>query len=204
MRKSSRHVCHLQLFAEDFLTLNETPQPRQENWEGERPLLAAESLRASGTLRLRVRGESMLPTIWPGEMVEIARCSADEAHRGDVVLALRDGRFFLHRLVERVPGGFLLRGDSMPATDPEFSSAELLGRVSGAMPHRWWSRIMGRVFCYSGIARRLALKLHEARARGRLRYMNPSDRTHISAHASLAGCTIPLKHASPELPNAGA
>src|SRR5271154_1026013 len=92
--------------------------------------LAAESLRASGRLRLRVRGESMLPTLWPGDVVEIASCSADEVRAGEIVLALRGGRFFLHRFVGRsVKGGLLLQGDSMPHADPEFSDGAMIGRL---------------------------------------------------------------------------
>jgi len=95
-----------------------------------RSALAVDSLRASGRLRLQVRGESMLPTLWPGDVVEIASCSLEDARPGEIVLAFRDGRLFLHRFLARGEfGGFLLRGDSMPGPDPEFPSEALLGRL---------------------------------------------------------------------------
>lgn len=103
----------------------------------ERSALAADVLRASGRLRLQVHGESMLPVLWPRDVVEIASCSIDEARPGDIVLATRGGRFFLHRFLARCrPSGFLLQGDSMPAPDPQFPDEALIGRLAGR-EDRW-------------------------------------------------------------------
>src|SRR5277367_622282 len=100
------------------------------SWSAERSALAADALRQSGRLRLRVRGESMLPTLWPGDVVEIASCSIEEVRSPEIVLAARDGRFFLHRLIAPcTPDGFRLRGDSMPACDPQYPPEALLGRL---------------------------------------------------------------------------
>src|SRR5271154_5004566 len=128
----------MQLIAKDLLTvdLDGTPDVSSPGRVAERALLAAdlaaESLRASGRLRLRVRGESMLPTLWPGDVVEIGSCSPNDTRPGEIVLALREGHFFLHRFLGRSSeSGFRLRGDSMPAADPEFSNEALLGRLAG-------------------------------------------------------------------------
>jgi hypothetical protein len=72
----------------------------------------------------------MLPSIWPDDIVEIESCSIDEVRPGEIVLALREGGFFLHRFIDRSQGkGFLLRGDSMPGPDPEFPNEAFLGRL---------------------------------------------------------------------------
>lgn len=97
----------------------------------ERLALAADLLRGSGRLRLQVHGESMLPILWPRDVVEIAGCSLEDARPGEIVLPLREGRFFLHRFVARRPNGFLLQGDSMPAPDPQFPEEAMLGRLVG-------------------------------------------------------------------------
>jgi len=103
-----------------------------ESLTTERSALAADVLRASGRLRLQVRGESMLPILWPRDVVEIASCSIEEARPGDIVLALRGGRFFLHRFLAHChPSGFLLQGDSMSAPDPQFPDDTLIGRLAG-------------------------------------------------------------------------
>lgn len=93
--------------------------------------LAAESLELSGSLRIKVNGWSMLPTIWPGDTVIVGRAPHSDIAPGDVVLFRRDGSFFVHRVIEKSVCGseILTRGDSMPQRDEPFASSELLGKV---------------------------------------------------------------------------
>ncbi len=142
---------------------------RPEIHSAERSALLAEALRLHERQRLQVYGESMLPALWPGDIAEIEACLLSEVRRGDIVLAHRGGRLFLHRLVGHcLDGGFLLRGDSMAKPDPVFPPDALLARLVSAAPERRmfgslsskWSRALGLLFCYCGIARRLALRWH--------------------------------------------
>ena len=126
--------------------------------------MVAEALRLGGKIRLRAYGESMLPALWPGTIAEIEECSLSEIRRGDVVLATREGRLFLHRFLGHCVNGFVLRGDSVPAPDPVFPPHALLGKLTG-IPRRGtialaWYRAAGLILCYCGLARRLALALH--------------------------------------------
>lgn len=143
-----------------------------ESWSTQRAALAVEVLRRTGRLRLQVRGESMLPALWPGDLAEIAACSLGDIRRGEVVLAVREGRFFLHRFRnQREPAGFLTRGDSMPSPDPVFPADALLGKLvtvaragqTEPAPVRPWSRVAGMLFCYCSLARRVALRFHSSR-----------------------------------------
>ena len=200
----------MQFVAKDFLTLDldGTPNDSSATWETERLLvageLAAESLRASGRLRLRVRGESMLPTLWPGDVVEIARCSVEEVRPGEIVLAMRGGRFFLHRIVVRCGlDGFVLRGDSMPNVDPEFSNDALIGRLASCprslIPY---PRVIGRLLCYCRPLRRLALRVHAGRRCDQLR---ADDVASVGPYlASARGQECPRYTNLSELPRAGA
>jgi hypothetical protein len=158
-------------------------------WSAERSALLADALHRGAHLgqglRLRVHGASMLPTLWPGDVVEVASCSLADLRPGEIVLARREGRLFLHRLIAPcTPNGFLLRGDSMPAADPLFPPDALLGRLVGSANKRQsasppvlhqdsgekgfdarkfdakWARAAGMLFCHCSVARRLALKLH--------------------------------------------
>jgi hypothetical protein len=146
----------------------------QESWNAERSALAADALRRGGRLRMQVRGESMLPSVWPGDTVEIADCELEQIHPGEIVLALREDRLFLHRfLAHHGQEGFLLRGDSMAGPDPIFPSTAFHGKliqivragraISIPAPLRPWSRALGLLLCYSGIIRRLALRRHSRR-----------------------------------------
>jgi Peptidase S24-like len=147
----------------NFLMLANTPDATRR-WSAAGSALVAEALRGRGRLRLRVHGESMLPTLWPGEVVEIEGCPPEEVRPGEIVLARRDGRLFLHRLVAPcAPNGFRLRGDSMPGADPPYPPEALLGRLARRADVKW-SRAVGMLLCHCGLARRLALKLYRWRA----------------------------------------
>ncbi len=167
--------------AKDLLTLENTTNTPRSDWNAERSGLVADALRLGGRVRLRVHGESMLPTLWPGDVVEITSCAPQDLRLGEIVLALRDGRFFLHRLLSPcTPSGFLLRGDSMPGPDPQFSPEALLGRLVSTDRGRSCSpsvvsRALGMVFCHFGPARRLALTLHSRYKASASRFGSPES-----------------------------
>lgn len=99
--------------------------------------LARETLRAFGEVRSVVRGASMVPTMFPGD-VAVVRREADRTPRlGDVMLFVRNGFFCAHRLVEHtfVDGSACLiaRGDALDKNDPPFAESELLGRVTAVI-----------------------------------------------------------------------
>jgi signal peptidase I len=174
----------MSVFTKNLLTLENAIGVARSNWGAERSALVADALRSHGhphpSVHLRVYGESMLPAIWPGDVVEIKSCSLANVSPGEIVLALRDGRLFLHRLISHsTPASFLLRGDSMPASDPPFPPEAFLGRLVSGEPAIaepgaraafrlkrlgvTWSRALGFLLCHFGFARRLALKLHSRR-----------------------------------------
>jgi signal peptidase I len=94
--------------------------------------LAGEVLRSSGTLRLRVTGWSMLPTVMPGDTLVIDHISSDDVSEGDIVLFVRDRRFFVHRVVTKGShdAAIVTCGDAMPGPDPPVPQSDLLGKVS--------------------------------------------------------------------------
>ena len=113
----------------------------------------------------------MLPTLWPGDIAEIVACSVSDVGRGEIVLAFREDRFFMHRFLARGEhAGFITRGDSMPGPDPAFPAAALLGKLVTvfrdgqpvALRSRPWSRMLGMLFCYCGMARCAALKFRRS------------------------------------------
>lgn len=149
-------------------------QNKSSTREAERTALAVEVLQRSGWLCLRVRGESMLPTLWPGDEVEIAHCSSSEIRRGDVVLASCQDRFFLHRVCKVSENGEVVtRGDAMPAPDPAMPAESFVGKLTrvtragrtSPVPARYGvlRRALGIVFWYLSPARHMALTLHSWR-----------------------------------------
>jgi hypothetical protein len=93
--------------------------------------LAEDVLRSAGELRLRVTGSSVLPAVWPGDVLSVRRRSATQALPGDIILFARQGRLFAHRVVERTihQGApyWITRGDRLDHRDPQVSPHELLG-----------------------------------------------------------------------------
>ncbi len=140
--------------------------------------LATEVLRSFGEISLKVTGTSMLPTVWPGDVLKIQFTEFEQVLLGDIVLYTRQNRFFIHRVTGKfnAPGErhLSMRGDAMAAADPPVSEEELLGRVVGIQrfgnviePSRQLTagcRMIATLLCRCDVLRGLVLRL---RARGR-------------------------------------
>ena len=135
--------------------------------------LAAETLRASGRLRLRVTGWSMFPSVRPGDTLMIERMELGRVDCGDIVLFERRALLFVHRVVRKSGAKILTRGDAMPQADPEVEENELLGRVRLILRHgkrievrrkRWvGQRIVGAVMGRWEFGARVVAKMHGMR-----------------------------------------
>jgi len=153
-------------------------QPRLQLREQQQQSLAREVLRKAGRVQLAARGYSMLPTLWPGDLLTIQAQTIGQTRVGDIVLFVRGHRFFVHRVL-RAPGtagGFVTRGDAMPDEDGRLGQDELLGRVVSVcrggeqVPPPacgWRRRLAGLVLAYSDRLRSVVL-------RARSCYLNPS------------------------------
>jgi signal peptidase I len=108
-------------------------KPAARNRETLKLDLAAEVLRSSGELRFIARGASMIPSIFPGDILLVHRQSIGEAGRGEVALWSRDGRFYAHRVIRTANSDgesvIVTRGDALNRDDPPVGGAEFLGRV---------------------------------------------------------------------------
>jgi signal peptidase I len=112
-------------------------QPRVEAPDATKIEIATELLRSRQTIRLRALGTSMLPALWPGDLLTIEPCTAPEAATGDIVLMAREARFVIHRLVRQrgeVSGDgsaeWVTRGDALRACDPPARAEDIIGRVA--------------------------------------------------------------------------
>lgn len=137
--------------------------------------LAEKVLRSFGSLRLQVTGFSMLPAVWPGDLLLIRRQQIGEIRPGDIVLFACDGRLVAHRVVFRTSDHemtrLITRGDALPTQDSAITAAELLGKVSFIIRAGKWiepsarfsfgARLMARLVSRSG---RVATALVRLRA----------------------------------------
>jgi hypothetical protein len=131
--------------------------------------LAVETLTRAGQLRMRASGASMLPSLAPGDELQIRSCTLTEITSGDVVLFRRDGRLFVHRVVALCGGRLLAQGDALATPDPEVPAVDVLGKVFAATRNGrdvplaspgWLHRQWRSVLRGSEFATRLALRWH--------------------------------------------
>ncbi|MGB9403947.1 MAG: S24/S26 family peptidase [Candidatus Acidiferrales bacterium] len=96
--------------------------------------LAGKVLRECGTLRLRVNGASMMPSVWPGDTLLVQRENFEAISTGDVVLFEREGRLVAHRVIAMAGDSenrrWKTQGDGMPTADAPVSVSEMLGKVA--------------------------------------------------------------------------
>jgi signal peptidase I len=104
--------------------------------------LAAEAARRFGKLKIKVTGDSMLPAVWPGDLLTVVRQPLASFRPGDIVLAARRGsedssgrphrtsEFVAHRVVRKHGRHLITRGDSLPRPDAPWDEHEILGRVA--------------------------------------------------------------------------
>ena len=150
--------------------------------------LAGEVVRTFGRVRVRVTGTSMIPAVWPGDVLVVERRAAEKIERGEIAVAEHDGRLVAHRVVAGVgkaevatgsrssslpsfPATRLItRGDAQLFPDRSLRAEELLGTVvsiergAGARrPRRKLgigARMLAGMARRSSMAARLFVRLH--------------------------------------------
>lgn len=136
--------------------------------------LVDEVLRAFGTVRLRVTGFSMLPSVWPGDTLIILRENKQGVAVGDIVLYCREARLFAHRVISGADssGGpnIEVQGDALPAPDGLVLWSEILGTVSRIIRNgkcvqpssrlRYYERLIGSLIWRSHSLARVVVFIH--------------------------------------------
>jgi hypothetical protein len=127
------------LQSEELLTPALSHADALESKQEARLDLAAEVLHRFGEVRFVAHGSSMIPSIYPGDLLTVRSESIAEARTGEIVLFLLGGRFFVHRVMRKWPERnrivFATRGDALTQEDPSVDSTQLLGRVTLILRH---------------------------------------------------------------------
>lgn len=135
--------------------------------------LIADVARNQGQVQLKVAGASMVPVLWPGDLVTVRSCDSSELQPGLIVVYRQNERLVVHRLVRWVDsthgadGCLVTRGDARPRFDQPVKAGEVLGRVDNAVrngrpvnlqPSPWHS-VLASVFRRSQWCASLYLRL---------------------------------------------
>ena len=129
--------------------------------------LVLEVARTAGEVRLKVTGASMLPTVWPGDVLTVQRCEMSELQPGQIVLYRRDAKLTAHRITSMAGDCLIARGDALPCCDPPVGAPEVVGRVvsivrNGRSIHPEqlvWHRTLGWILRRSEVCARILLRL---------------------------------------------
>jgi len=129
--------------------------------------LVADVVRSFGRVRLKVTGTSMLPSVWPGDILIVSQCNAADLSPGQIVLCYRNQGFVAHRLVGKRGNCLITRGDSLPYEDRPFGDDEVLGQVVSILRHGrpvdpspvWWHGTGSWILRHSELCTRMLLRL---------------------------------------------
>jgi signal peptidase I len=91
--------------------------------------LTVEIIRQFGEVRLKVTGTSMLPAVWPGDVLTIRQRDPTDLVPGRIVLCYRNQIFVVHRFVGHRGKTLITRGDALIYEDPPFGGDQVLGEV---------------------------------------------------------------------------
>jgi len=160
--------------------------------------LAAELLHRSGEIRFVARGSSMIPAIYPGDLLTVSSQVVSNAQRGQIVLCLREGRFWVHRIIRRWRDGnrflFATRGDALRHEDPLIDESQLLGSVTSIVRYGQrvdvahitspWMKLLRLGVRSSSLLARTLLSRHALR----MRLLSHSDDALASSSAQVLEC----------------
>ncbi len=143
--------------------------------------LVAEVARSFGQVRLKVTGTSMLPAVWPGDILTVSRRNAAELLPGQIVLCFRDQEFVAHRLTGKIGDRLITRGDSLNYDDPPFREDEILGQVVSILRDgrsvdpspAWWHYAGCWILRRSQLSARVLLVLRRRWTNKKLRDLHP-------------------------------
>jgi len=127
-------------------------------------------LESGRSIRLTALGSSMLPSIWPGDVLLIESARSQQFEPGDVVVIRESSGLLIHRLICK-NGCWITRGDAMPQDDPPVRPGDVLGKVTkicrgtrakSAKPLNFACRFIAFALCHSQLLRNLTLRLRLA------------------------------------------
>ena len=139
--------------------------------------IVADSMRSGREVRILVTGGSMLPSLWPGDIIVARGLDDAPPAPGEVLLFLREGWLCAHRMVRWLDNesALITCGDSANASDPPTPTSKILGRAVAIIrdgreldPLHEPSRaqaIVSSAVRRSELLKRVVLKIHAMRHR---------------------------------------
>lgn len=131
MRQGAKHIRCLPLQSQDIITV--TGMTQEERLREACCDLVAHIARASGKVQLRVSGASMVPALWPGDLLTVRSCCPHELAPNSIIVFRQDQRLVVHRLIRRIGDQMVTRGDARRHVDRAYEPGQIVGRVESVM-----------------------------------------------------------------------
>ncbi|MBI4576950.1 MAG: S24/S26 family peptidase [Planctomycetes bacterium] len=93
-----------------------------------------EIVRAGTPVEVRVRGDSMVPTVADGRRIRVEPLGTHRPRAGEVVVLARGCTWTLHRVLRATRRQVWTRGDARLSADPAFPAGAVVGRVPSLPP----------------------------------------------------------------------
>lgn len=106
------------------------------------------SLLAEGrTVRFRASGHSMAPAVRDGDLLTVAARKAEALEPGEIAFYRAGRGLVAHRVMARVGGGLVCRGDAPSCAEERIAGKDVLGVVIAVRParHRWLTACRRRI-----------------------------------------------------------
>lgn len=120
--------------------------------------LSSELLASGHSFRFQARGRSMLPAIEDGEILHVRPLGKQKLKVGDIVLFRLNEKFTAHRIVRKLGGHYVTRGDAGIDLDPAVARDQVLGLVIAKQCNQ-----SGSVVRLHGLHTRFIFHLREVR-----------------------------------------
>lgn len=129
--------------------------------------LVTETARSFGQVCLKVTGASMIPAIWPGDIITVRRHEKGALRRGQIVLYSQERRLVAHRITYISGDFFTTRGDALLRDDPPINESDIVGQIvslvrngrSMTLYQSSWQRAFSSVLRRSDFCLRMTLRL---------------------------------------------
>ncbi len=129
--------------------------------------LIADVVRSQGKVHLKVAGASMVPSLWPGDLVTVRHCDSGKLQAGSIIVFRQNQRLVVHRLMHWQDGCVVTRGDSHFYLDRPAPAGDVIGRVESierggrtiAPRLSIWQRLIGPVLRRSWRATELYMRV---------------------------------------------
>lgn len=142
--------------------------PSSESHQEKLRLIIA-ALKLGKSVRIRSLGCSMLPSIWPGDVLLIENALSERFEPGDIVVIRKSSELLIHRLVSKGTS-WVTRGDAMSQADQPVKPEDVLGKVKKIQRGnqvrtpdqglKVFHRITAFLLCHFQLLRNLSLRVY--------------------------------------------